>query len=185
MIVVLLACRADRPVPIHPGLDAVRAAVVDEDPVALGVALEPFLAPATGVREPAGSAWVALGRVAGELRAATVRSERSTGYARLVVTCAACHAGQPPPAREITGHGPALQALDDAVVYGSPERYEAAIAGIASSPSLTGSQERFLELARRVESLPEPPEKAWFLAKLYGECIRCHGPSSPLKLRRP
>ncbi len=182
-LLLLLACgtRPDRPVPPHGLPDAVRSGVVDEDPARIVEALRPYRAEENGLAEPIASRWDRVRHQARELARARLRSERSTAYARLIVLCAGCHAGGEAPRGPVEGHGAALAALDEGLIYGDPRRLEQAVEGLARSRSLTGSYQRFLQLGRRVRAARTPAERAHFLAKLYGECIRCHGPRSPFR----
>jgi mono/diheme cytochrome c family protein len=186
VILLLAACllRADDPVPAHGPHDAVRAAVVDEDAAALEKALQPFLASSAGVRGQPGMDWAALAREARALGAAEKRSGRTRAYGRFVASCAACHAGEPASTAPVEGHGPALVALDEAVIHQDPARGRMAVAALGTAPGLPGNVKRFTQLAGRIAGAEQVPEAAHFLGILYGECIRCHGGASPVRLTR-
>lgn len=183
-LVLALACstRADRPVPPHGTLDAVRAAVVDEDAERLRAALDPFRVQENGLREPRANDWAVLVHQAGELANSTRRSERTTAYARFVVTCARCHGGEPVELDVEDHHGSALVALDRAIRHDDDALFQAALRGMARSGGLVDVQPRFLQLAERIADDDRPVVRADALAKLYQHCVRCHGPSSPFKL---
>lgn len=183
-LLLLCACwtRADRPVPPHGDLEAVRAAVVDQRPEDRASALEPFQVIENGLREPAATIWMFQVRQAWELARARRPSEIRTAYARFVVTCARCHAGEPVQVEPGKGHGRGLVALEQGIVHDDAGSLAAAVEAIGRDSALPQVQKRFVQLAERIRTDDRPAVRADALQDLYGYCLRCHGPSSPVQL---
>lgn len=188
MILLLAGCiwRADGPVPSHGTHDAVRAALVDENPSALAAAITSWTVTASSVGAADRDAWARLHQQAVALREADVRSKRATAYGRFVASCSACHAGEPVANPPVAGHGQALIALEEAVIHDNPDRAAMAVNAMAGSPDLPGVVKRFTQLANKTAgALDDRARAAHYLSLLYSECVRCHGPASPMKLVEP